>query len=225
MAVRIGAARRRRVERCAAARGGRSARASERGVVRLSLGRSRTAVAGRAAAGLRSCQHDAQAAARGEGGGARLLGRDGCASSVGRFSATVSPRWSTVAPRRSAIGPAIDERLRAAILAEAEGMADASDVRKMQFRARVASRWHGRAASRLNCPSSRQTFNRIVDEVLAPTGLFRRRRRAGAARRARRARIWGRWLQSGRVSTSRSTRRVWMCSRSTRSRSSGSGSI
>jgi hypothetical protein len=41
---------------------------------------------------------------------------------------------------RSAGGPVADARLRAAILAEAQGMADASDVRKMQFRSRVASR-------------------------------------------------------------------------------------
>ena len=75
---------------------------------------------------------------------------------------------------RSATGPAIDERLRAAILAEAQELADGSDVRKMQFRARVASRLARSSGEPLELPASRQTFNRIVDEVLAATGLFRR---------------------------------------------------
>jgi transposase InsO family protein len=74
---------------------------------------------------------------------------------------------------RSATGPGIDARLRAAILAEAEGLAESSDVRKMQFRARVAGRLARESGEPLVLPSSRQTFNRIVDEVLAPTGLFR----------------------------------------------------
>ena len=74
---------------------------------------------------------------------------------------------------RSATGPEIDERLREAILAEANGLAERSDVRKMQFRARVASRLARESGEPLVLPSSRQTFNRIVDEVLAPTGLFR----------------------------------------------------
>jgi hypothetical protein len=75
---------------------------------------------------------------------------------------------------RPAPGPAVDERLRTAILAEAQGLADASDVRKMQFRARVASRLARESGEPLELPCSRQTFNRIVDEVLRPTGLFRR---------------------------------------------------
>jgi transposase InsO family protein len=74
---------------------------------------------------------------------------------------------------RSATGPRIDARLRAAILAEAEGLAESSDVRKMQFRSRVASRLARESGEPLELPSSRQTFNRIVDEVLASTGLFR----------------------------------------------------
>jgi putative transposase len=74
---------------------------------------------------------------------------------------------------RSANGPEINPRLRAAILAEAEGLANASDVRKMQFRARVASRLARESGEPLVLPSSRQTFNRIVDKVLASTGLFR----------------------------------------------------
>ena len=74
---------------------------------------------------------------------------------------------------RSASGRGIDERLRAAIAAEAGELADASDVRKMQFRARVASRLARESGGPFELPSSRQTFNRIVDEVLAPTGLFR----------------------------------------------------
>jgi len=74
---------------------------------------------------------------------------------------------------RSATGRGIDERLLAAIAAEANGLADASDVRKMQFRARVASRLARDSGEPLELPSSRQTFNRIVDNVLAPTGLFR----------------------------------------------------
>ena len=75
---------------------------------------------------------------------------------------------------QSATGPGVDARLRAAILEEARGLADASDVRKMQFRARVASRLARDSGEPLELPSSRQTFNRIVDEVLGPTGLFRR---------------------------------------------------
>lgn len=74
---------------------------------------------------------------------------------------------------QSATGPGVDQRLREAILAEAEGLAESSDVRKMQFRSRVASRLARESGEPLVLPSSRQTFNRIVDEVLAPTGLFR----------------------------------------------------
>ena len=74
---------------------------------------------------------------------------------------------------RSAVGPAVDDRLRAAILAEAQELADGSDVRKMQFRARVASRLARESGEPLELPCSRQTFDRIVEEVLAPTGLFR----------------------------------------------------
>ena len=43
----------------------------------------------------------------------------------------------------------------------------------MQFRARVASRLARETGEPLVLPSTRPTFNRIVDEVLAPTGLFR----------------------------------------------------
>ena len=74
---------------------------------------------------------------------------------------------------RSARGAGIDDPLRAAILAEAEGLADASDVRKMQFRARVASRLARETGGPLELPASRQTFNRKVDEILRATGLFR----------------------------------------------------
>ncbi len=52
-------------------------------------------------------------------------------------------------------------------------LAESSDVRKMQFRARVASRLARESGEPLELPSSRQTFNRIVDEVLRSTGLFR----------------------------------------------------
>lgn len=74
---------------------------------------------------------------------------------------------------RSEVGPEVDVRLRAAILAEAQELANASDVRKMQFRARVASRLARESGEPLELPCSRQTFNRIVDETLASTGLFR----------------------------------------------------
>jgi transposase InsO family protein len=74
---------------------------------------------------------------------------------------------------RHAAGPAADDVLRAAILAEAQELADGSDVRKMQFRARVASRLARESGEPLELPATRQTFNRIVDEVLASTGLFR----------------------------------------------------
>jgi putative transposase len=74
---------------------------------------------------------------------------------------------------RSVTGPGIDDRVRAAILAEAKELAESSDVRKLQFRARVASRLARESGEPLELPSSRQTFNRIVDDVLAPTGGFR----------------------------------------------------
>ena len=74
---------------------------------------------------------------------------------------------------QSATGPGLDQRLRAAILAEAAELAESSDVRKMQFRSRVASRLARESDEPLTLPSTRQTFNRIVDEVLASTGLFR----------------------------------------------------
>jgi len=74
---------------------------------------------------------------------------------------------------RSMTGPGIDERLRAAIIAEARELENASDVRKMQFRARVASRLARESGDPLELPSTRPTFNRIVDEVLTSTGLFR----------------------------------------------------
>jgi hypothetical protein len=60
---------------------------------------------------------------------------------------------------QSASGPAIDGRLRAPILAEAQELADASDVRKMQFRARVASRLARESGEPLELSGSRQTFN------------------------------------------------------------------
>jgi transposase InsO family protein len=74
---------------------------------------------------------------------------------------------------RSVTGPGVDERLRAAIIAEARELENASDVRKMQFRTRVASRLARENDTPLELPSTRPTFNRIVDEVLQPTGLFR----------------------------------------------------
>jgi hypothetical protein len=74
---------------------------------------------------------------------------------------------------RPAPGSAVDERLEAAILAEAKELANGSDVRKMQFRSRVASRLARESGEPLELPSTRQSFNRIVDEVLRPTGLFR----------------------------------------------------
>jgi len=74
---------------------------------------------------------------------------------------------------RSATGSGIDPRVREAILAEARELAESSDVRKMQFRARVASRLARESGEPLELPSSRQTFNRIVDEALRSTGLFR----------------------------------------------------
>ncbi len=74
---------------------------------------------------------------------------------------------------QSATGSGIDPQLRSAIVAEAQGLAESSDVRKMQFRARVASRLARESDEPLELPSTRQTFNRIVDEVLASTGLFR----------------------------------------------------
>ena len=74
---------------------------------------------------------------------------------------------------QSATGSKIDPRLRDAILEEARALSEASDVRKMQFRSRVASRLARESGEPLVLPSTRQTFNRIVDEVLASTGLFR----------------------------------------------------
>jgi transposase InsO family protein len=74
---------------------------------------------------------------------------------------------------RSVTGVGIEERLRGAIIAEARELENASDVRKMQFRARVASRLARESGEPLELPSTRQTFNRIVDEVLRSTGLFR----------------------------------------------------
>jgi transposase InsO family protein len=74
---------------------------------------------------------------------------------------------------RSAKGAGIDPGLRAAILDEAADLADASDVRKMQFRARVASRLARESGEPVALPGSRRSFNRIVEEVLAPSGLFR----------------------------------------------------
>jgi transposase InsO family protein len=47
-------------------------------------------------------------------------------------------------------------------------------VSKMQFRARVASRLARDTGGPVELPATRQTFNRMVDEVLASTGLFRR---------------------------------------------------
>jgi hypothetical protein len=58
---------------------------------------------------------------------------------------------------QSAIGSTIDARLREAIVAKAKGLAESSDVRKMQFRARVASRLARESGEPLELPSSRQT--------------------------------------------------------------------
>ncbi len=55
-----------------------------------------------------------------------------------------------------AVGPAVDDLLRAAIVAEAQELADRSDVRKMQFRARVASRLARDSGEPLELPASRQ---------------------------------------------------------------------
>lgn len=74
---------------------------------------------------------------------------------------------------QSATGAGVDPRLREAILAEAAELAEASDIGKMQFRARVASRLARESGEPLELPSTRQTFNRLVADVLAPTGLFR----------------------------------------------------
>ena len=74
---------------------------------------------------------------------------------------------------RSATGSGVDTRLRDAVLAEAKELAEASDVRKMQFRARVASRLARESGEPLRLPASRPAFNRIVDDVLRSTGLFR----------------------------------------------------
>lgn len=74
---------------------------------------------------------------------------------------------------RSTTGSGIDPRVREVIIAEAKVLADGSDLRKMQFRARVASRLARESGQPLELPASRQTFNRIVDEVLRSTGLFR----------------------------------------------------
>jgi hypothetical protein len=85
---------------------------------------------------------------------------------------------------RSATGSGIDPRVREAIIAEAKELADSSDVRKMQFRARVASRLARESGEPLELPASRQPFNRIVDEALRAAGLFRlpaKSRRSAAA--------------------------------------------
>ncbi len=55
-----------------------------------------------------------------------------------------------------AVGPAVDDLLRTAIVAEAQELADRSDVRKMQFRARVASRLARDSGEPLELPASRQ---------------------------------------------------------------------
>ena len=120
---------------------------------------------------------------------------------------------------RHAAGPAGDAVLRAAIVAEAQELADASDVRKMQFRARVASRLSRESGEPLELPCSRQTLSGSSMRFSDRPGCSGCLRRAAGTRRARRARIWGRWWRSGRASTSRSTPPPWTCSRSTRSRS------
>lgn len=48
-----------------------------------------------------------------------------------------------------------------------------AELLELQFRSRVASRLARESGEPLALPSTRQTFNRIVAEVLAPTGLFR----------------------------------------------------
>ncbi|MGB0092439.1 MAG: Mu transposase C-terminal domain-containing protein [Solirubrobacteraceae bacterium] len=91
----------------------------------------------------------------------RELERRGVGALVDRRAAQFAP------------GAAVDARLREAILAEARELERASDVRKMQFRARVASRLARESDEPLELPATRQTFNRIVDDVLASTRLFR----------------------------------------------------
>jgi len=59
---------------------------------------------------------------------------------------------------RSATGSGIDPRVREAIMAEAKELTDFSDVRKMQFRSRVASRLARESGEPLELPASRQTF-------------------------------------------------------------------
>ncbi len=55
---------------------------------------------------------------------------------------------------QSATGSGMDQRLRAAILAEAAELAESSDVRKMQFRSRVASRLARESDEPLRLPST-----------------------------------------------------------------------
>ncbi|MGO9899132.1 MAG: hypothetical protein ACLP0J_05460 [Solirubrobacteraceae bacterium] len=122
---------------------------------------------------------------------------------------------------RSVTGADVDARLGDAIIAEACELENASDVRKMQFRSRVASRLARETGEPLVLPSTRPTFNRIVDEVLASTRLFRLLAKSATARKPRRVTCSGRWSRSAPGSSSRSTPRALTCSRSTRSRSSG----
>ena len=126
---------------------------------------------------------------------------------------------------RHAVGPAGDAVLRAAIVAEAQELADASTWARCSSALGWRAGWRGRAASSLSCPAPGRRLTGSSMRYSDRPGCSGCLRRAVAARRAPRARIWGRWSRSGRASTSRSTPRAWTCSRSTRSRSSGSGLI
>ena len=90
--------------------------------------------------------------ARGEGG---ELGCSVGEASQEAWRACSAAAWRALVDgraARSATGPGVDERLRAAILAEARELAEASDVRKMQFRARVASRLARESGEPLELP-------------------------------------------------------------------------
>ena len=126
---------------------------------------------------------------------------------------------------RSAVGPEVEDRLRAAILAEAQELAEASDVRKMQFRARVASRLARESGEPLELPCSRQTFNRIVDEVLAATGLFRLPAKSRRSAQSAPSEDLGSLVAERPGEYVAIDTTGLMCSRSTRSRFSGSGWI
>ena len=110
-------------------------------------------VAGRAAAAVRSRPHDAPRSAGRRRRPSWAARWRSCASGAGELqrrglAALVDGRHT-----RSVTGAGVDERLRAAIIAEARELASASDVRKMQFRARVASRLARESGEPLELPS------------------------------------------------------------------------